>query len=133
MSEVRRALKALQQMIAKVGIENVPLGNVALRPLLVALHDISLRRGSALIVFERNERIANKQQHDQLMLGLMAQPGQLPIYRKEIGQLFAINQQMRALVTANGRKLMVDPVGPGVLIWHQDLWLPAEVLLLQRN
>ena len=43
MSEIRRALNALQKMIAKAGIENVPLGNEKLRPLLMVMRDVAER------------------------------------------------------------------------------------------
>ena len=131
MSEIRRAMKAPEKMIAKVGIEDVPLGNDKLRPLLKTMHDVAVRHRNDVVVFGAKEKIDANRLADRLHPGLIVPSGELMAYHREL--IEAMNDDVVAAVRENGKRVVLQPFGPAIGMYHDELWIPTEALLPERK
>jgi hypothetical protein len=129
MSEIGRALKALQSMVAKSGLENVPLGNEKLRPLLLVMRDVANRHRNEVVVFEVDND--GPRLSDKLRLGLIVRSGEYLAYKREIDE--AMSEEVVAAVKANDKRMIAMTIGPTVVVYHEELWIPAAVLLPERR
>jgi hypothetical protein len=131
MSEIRRAMKALERMVAQVGMNNIPIGNEKLRPLLIVMQDVAMRHSSGVMVFEMGENVDTNKLPDRLQLGLIIRLGEFQIYRRELDE--AMSDEVIAAVKANDKRILARMMGPAVAMYHEELWIPSAVLLPERK
>jgi hypothetical protein len=44
-----------------------------------------------------------------------------------------MSEEVVAAVKANDKRMMAMPIGPTVVMYHEELWIPAAVLLPERK
>jgi hypothetical protein len=90
---------------------------------------VAERHGNEVIVFELDHRGARLL--DKLQFGPIVSQGKYQTYRREPGE--AMSDEPVAMVTANGKRMIAMPIGPSVVMYHEELLIPATVLLLERK
>jgi hypothetical protein len=129
MSEIPRALNALQKLVAGVGMENMLLGNETLRPLLLVMQNVAERHGNGVMAFELGNGGARLS--DRLHLGLIVRPEEYPTYRREMDE--AMSDELVAVIKANDKRMVAMMLGSAVVLYHDELWIPSAALLPERK
>ncbi len=135
MTEFKRAQQALKKMAREVGMDNMPIHNEALRPLLLIMQSIAERHDSGVVVFDHvGTRPPASASVDELKFGLFVPISEFMVCQRELRAEIEKHPTLAHDITKNARKLICHPAGNSmVMIYHEDLWIPSGALLPEKR
>lgn len=119
--QIQRDFKALAD---KIGIENVPLHDEKLRPLLLLMQRVGEKNGTGVAVFGLADT-------EKLRFGLFSTADTADNMGRAVVEEMCEDEAMQKFDGEHHLHVMVQ--GDHAVLYHNDLWMPIGALASRQN
>lgn len=122
--EVEQIQRDFAALADKVGIENVPLHDEKLRPLLLLMQRVGEKNGRGVAVFGLGDT-------EKLRFGLFSTADTAQYMGEAVVEEMCEDEAMRAFDGEHHLQVLVQ--GDRAVLYHNDLWMPIGALASRQN